>query len=175
VCTKTRPIFRFFYSDSQSVGSYDKRKYELSKETDRLTLFSSMVNSEKERVEIARSRAWNAQQPIHELPDEVLCEIFLLSVSPINSCLWKAPFLTTCHHWRKCAVCCPQLWSIVSIVYRTELDELGVWLSRSASAPLHIRFCYIANDGSSEKIMAHFTAAYEAVSNHSCRLHSIPT
>jgi hypothetical protein len=170
----TRPILYFFHSESQSVGSYAKRGYEIDQEADFLALRISLINWEKERIETARCRASNAQQPIHKLPNEVLSEIFLLSASPIDCYLWRAPFLATCHRWRKCAIRCSQLWSVVCIGYYTELDELDLWLSRSASALLHVRFRYWWNNVSSEeKVMTHFTAAYHAISSHSHRLRSL--
>jgi hypothetical protein len=131
------------------------------------------MESETRRAEIARNRARNAALPINRLPDEVLSKIFLVSVSPVEGPLWDSPFLATCHRWRKCALHCPRLWSVIPIYGDTELDELALWLSRSASVPLHIRFTYDEDDGSSETIMAHFTTAYEIISRHSPRIRSL--
>jgi hypothetical protein len=169
----TRHVPCFFRFQSQSVGSCDKHNYEISKEANLLALRSSLIESEKHRAEIARNRARNAQLSICRLPDEVLREIFILAASPIDVHLWKSAFLTTCHHWRKCAVHCPPLWSTVPIGYRTELDELGVWLSRSASAPLRVGFRYSGKDGLPEQIMAHFKAAYEVILGHGSRVRSM--
>lgn len=168
-------VLCFFHhdSESQSVGSYGKRKYEISREAKLLALRTSLINWEEERVETAKRRAWNAQQPIHKLPNEVLSEIFILSASPIHDCLWRAPFLATCRRWRKCAIQCPQLWSVVHVGYCTELDELALCLSRSISCPLHVRFRYSLDDSSFEKVMTHFTAAYHAISSHRYRLRSL--
>jgi len=122
------------------------------------------------RAEIARNCARNALRPIYKLPDEALSEIFLLSASPMDGSPWGLPFLATCHHWRKCAIRCPRLWNIISIRHCT---ELALCLSRSASDPLHIRFQYQKDDGSPETIMAHFTAAYQTISSHNPRIHSL--
>jgi hypothetical protein len=130
------------------------------------------MESEIRRAEIATNRARNAALPINRLPEEVLSDIFLLSVSPINDHLWTSPFLAACHRWRKYAVRCPRLWSVITIYHDTALDELTLWLSWSASVPLHIQFL-CQSDVSRETIMTHFTAAYEIISSHGRRIRSL--
>src|ERR1700733_12685822 len=112
-------FFAFFIPQSQSVGYCEKHKYEISKAASLLALGSSFMESEMRRAEIARNRARNAALPvpINSLPDEVLSQIFLLSVSPIDDPPWGAPFLATCHRWRKCALHCPRLWSVITIYH----------------------------------------------------------
>jgi len=162
-----------FIPQSLSAGYCEKHKYEISKEVSLLALRSSLMESEIQRAEIARNRASNAALPIHRLPEEVLSEIFLLSVSPINNHLWSSSFLAVCHRWRKYALRFPRLWSVITIYHDTALDELAIWLSRSASAPLHIQFRYQKSTRSPETIMAHFTAAYGIISSHSPRIRSL--
>jgi hypothetical protein len=142
------------------------------RESSLLSLRLSFMESETRRVGLAKNRAKNSLLPVGRLPDEVLSEILLLSVVPIEYDLWASPILSTCHRWRQCAIRNPKIWSVISIDYCTELDELELWLSRSASCPLHIQFFY-EQDVPPEEIMRHFTAAYEVTSNRHCRVRSL--
>ena len=157
----------------QTLGFCDKHKYERSKEANLLRARLALVEREQRRAEIARNRTRNLLLPISRLPLDILSEILVLSVSPINRHLWKSSALTTCSRWRTCAIGSPRFWSIVPIDYHTGLDALDIWMSRSAAAMLYIRFSYIDANATFEQITKHFTTSFRVVSDHGSRMRSL--
>ncbi|KAJ7873683.1 hypothetical protein B0H13DRAFT_2280053 [Mycena leptocephala] len=101
--------------------------------------------------------------PINLIPPELLCYIFTLLVpslksgssSPIIPIMLGAPwssgpwilggpwvFGQVCSHWRALAVSLPSLWTSITVfatVSPRELRLLNIQLSRTESAPLHLR------------------------------------
>ncbi|KAG8734709.1 hypothetical protein FRC10_011523, partial [Ceratobasidium sp. 414] len=90
--------------------------------------------------------------PINRLPTEVLAYTFDGAVSESNlpQARWSKAqkpaevavlLASVSSHWRQVALATPALWSYIDLDPRGQLEYQRLWLERSASHPLHIRFC----------------------------------
>ena len=120
------------------TGYYDSYLYRISK--GRAILDHALAYLEREdcRAQLARRRAVNRDAAINRLPDEILEEILLLSMTPLDRRTWSRSELKTCHHWRKVAEKAPQIWSCLYLTERTPIKCIDLWIRRSAAAPLHV-------------------------------------
>ncbi|KAF8310212.1 hypothetical protein DL93DRAFT_2230473 [Clavulina sp. PMI_390] len=78
--------------------------------------------------------------PIYRLPEEILSEITLLSMLPLDSSVWKSPVMAVSSWWRACAINTPRIWSCIVIAPVAHSSErFKIWLQRSGNGcPLHL-------------------------------------
>jgi len=121
-----------------TIGYCDSYLYRLS--NDRATLHRALVHLENEerRAQLGRRRAVNKKAAISRLPDEVLGEILLLSMTPLGQNVWSRPALKICHHWRRVAEQVPLIWSCFYVMKSIPFECIDLWITRSAAVPLHV-------------------------------------
>lgn len=152
-------------------GYCDKKLYSISKEVKLLEARLHFLASEEGSGQIAKRRTRNRAQPISRLPDEVLGNIVLFSMTSRDALIWRSPALAVSNRWRNCALGELRIWQNVYIVSDTKEDELVTWLSRSRSAPLHI-YCALpkTSDYSQDE---HFDCMQSLLTPHSLRIRSL--
>lgn len=110
--------------------------------TSRLQLFQRRKTLLGELLSV--DRFINATAPIHQLPDEILAEAFLFSLSP-NRFPWQLfqteeqrflVLLGVCVRWRSVICATPRFWRDISV--RKGHEWLTLALSRCAGAPANI-------------------------------------
>jgi len=98
------------------------------------------VEDEERLAELATRRAENKQRAINRLPEDLLGEILLLSMTPLGKKIWSSAGLKTCYHWRRVAEQCPRIWSRLRVTEEISSECIDLWVERSAAAPLHVHF-----------------------------------
>ncbi|KAF8318784.1 hypothetical protein DL93DRAFT_345934 [Clavulina sp. PMI_390] len=87
----------------------------------------------------AKRREHNSHTPILSLPAEILSEISLLSVCPLDMMIWKHPILSVSSWWRTCVINSPHIWSHIYIGGGTESGaRTECWFRRSGGSALTI-------------------------------------
>ncbi|KZV67024.1 hypothetical protein PENSPDRAFT_736767 [Peniophora sp. CONT] len=83
----------------------------------------------------------NAMAPLNRLPDELICEVFLVLAASSRrlhsepSSSWLAEICGVCHRWRELALALPSLWASFVGSYASQgLTDIS--FDRSGSAPL---------------------------------------
>ncbi|KAF8315109.1 hypothetical protein DL93DRAFT_2197105, partial [Clavulina sp. PMI_390] len=80
-----------------------------------------------------------SQSVILRLPFEILSDISLLAMLPLDFSIWKAPWLAVNSWWRACVIDTPRIWSCVEVRGGPHAKErLERWIGRSGTGPLHI-------------------------------------
>ncbi|KAF8310157.1 hypothetical protein DL93DRAFT_1667792 [Clavulina sp. PMI_390] len=162
---------------SYSLGLCDRNLFELEKMDLLLQTAQKWLREDKARTNVLRKRAQNRMLLISRLPDEVLSEIFLLSMAPSDCSVWAEPVLAICSKWRQCALSSPKLWCFLCIHERTEPSELALWLSRSRRMPLHVTMEFPAipdNQRIPESTVRHFQMMEPLLGNSLWRITSVP-
>ncbi|KAI1781557.1 hypothetical protein LXA43DRAFT_685164, partial [Ganoderma leucocontextum] len=88
--------------------------------------FDDSISRER-RLEL--KRLWNTSLPIHELPNELLVQIFA-------RCKRWQYLMLVCHHWRDVLVSTPAFWRKIDL--RQRIDWTTLCFSRSAAATIDI-------------------------------------
>ncbi|KAF8310156.1 hypothetical protein DL93DRAFT_1667850 [Clavulina sp. PMI_390] len=164
--------------ESHGLGFCDRRLFELEKVGSFFQAAQNWLHEEKYLVEVMRKQTQNHLRPVSRLPNEVLSEIFLLSMDPDSKSVWDEPFLSTCSRWRKCAVATPAVWRWLYIHENTHPSELIVVLARSHNAPLDvtIEFPSIDDDGPVPELkISHFSLLERLLSHSVWRIVSLTT
>ncbi|KAJ7660786.1 hypothetical protein DFH06DRAFT_1472092 [Mycena polygramma] len=105
----------------------------------------------------AQERLDSYTYPVLTLPNELIADIFLhfLPVYPLCPPLTGrlSPTLLTqiCRRWREVALGTPELWRALSLSYKAtptknEVQILHLWLNRSRSCPLSVKFYCILGE-----------------------------
>ncbi|KAF8303261.1 hypothetical protein DL93DRAFT_2090366 [Clavulina sp. PMI_390] len=87
------------------------------------------------------SHSLHLSASIYLLPEEILSEITLLSMLPLDSLsIWSSPVLAVCSRWRACAINTPRIWSCIMILpWKYSRERVECWLERSGSGcPLYL-------------------------------------
>ncbi|KAL1688728.1 hypothetical protein GGG16DRAFT_59298 [Schizophyllum commune] len=111
----------------------------LSRDTDATTISSALLPDDH----ALRCAAPSSPTTVHDLPQEILSEIFLHRTSdypPSSRNLGTPTIARVCQEWRAVAFGYPQLWTIVNI-HDSNIsphDDVEAYLSRSCHAPLSV-------------------------------------
>ncbi|KAL1662150.1 hypothetical protein GGF50DRAFT_59619 [Schizophyllum commune] len=111
----------------------------LSRDTDATTISSALLPDEH----ASRCAAPSSPTTVHDLPQEILSEIFLHRTSdypPSSRNLGTPTIARVCQEWRAVAFGYPQLWTIVNIhdANISPHDDVEAYLARSCHAPLSV-------------------------------------
>ncbi|KAF8150380.1 hypothetical protein K438DRAFT_2027209 [Mycena galopus ATCC 62051] len=120
----------------------------------------------RERRAQVQERLDSCRYPVLTLPTEITSNIFInfLPVYPACPPLMgpSSPTLLTqiCRHWRQIAVATPELWRAISfdkdhvVSLEEQLDLYHIWLARSRSYPLSIKFGGFRDEDAEEVLKA---------------------
>ncbi|KAF8315113.1 hypothetical protein DL93DRAFT_2227507 [Clavulina sp. PMI_390] len=87
----------------------------------------------------SRSPESHAHSSILRLPFEILSEISLLVMLPLDASIWRSPLLAVNSWWRACVINTPQIWSCIQVFDDLHAEErLACWLHRSGGCPLYV-------------------------------------
>ena len=137
---------------------------------DRSTLRRALAHVEDEErlAELATRRTENKQRAINRLPDDLLGEILLLSMTPLGKKIWSSAELKTCHHWRRVAEQFPRIWSRLFVTEEISTECVDLWVERSAAAALHVDFAAPPTDNDYT-----FRPLWRKIMQHSHRVQSL--
>lgn len=151
---------------------------------------ASIIQAELASVELRYARTYNALQPCHRLPNEVLSMIFEVGL-PSQEDAWPASddqkillwtctqylrhiksLSVTCSHFRAVVINTPKCWTIVSIevmnLQRTTLDQVAACLARSETLPFDL-FVNMEHDFQAGELMIRAFGILLAPHAHRCR------
>ncbi|KAJ7702272.1 hypothetical protein B0H17DRAFT_138901 [Mycena rosella] len=141
--------------------------------------------------------------PIRRVPPEVIAEIFMQfseseagmqtsmkydelqiidKAYTVRPCIHKFPLIfgEICAHWRAIALSCPKLWNSISLQCRntklqTNISLCDLWLKRSGSLPLSIRFYREYGEGyfTTKEHISHFQDLIRTILPHANRWRSL--
>jgi len=156
------------YHRENTIDHCERYLHRLSE--DRKTLIRALthVDSEQRRAHLIKQQALNKKAAISQLPNEILEEILLLAMTPLDKNIWSSPTLKTCHRWRHVAEHAPRIWSCLYIAGRTPFECIDLWMARSGEVPLHVHY----ND-SFELLRGTFMQVWRRMMGISCRFQSL--
>ena len=121
-----------------TIDCCERYLHRLSEDRETLIRALTHVDSEKRRAHMIKQYALNKKAAISRLPNEILEEILLLSMTPLGRNIWSSPALKTCHRWRHVAEHAPRIWSCICFASGIPSECIDLWMARSAHVPLHV-------------------------------------